>query len=465
MKINRKTHLEIRLQNTLFSLLFVAIVGLAAWLSTRYTAQFDWTYGSRQSLTDASKTVLDQLKGPVSVTVYARENPMQRQKIKEQIDRYRRHKKDLSIDFINPDTQPDKVREIGITIDGEVLLSYQGRDEKVSEPSENAMTNALQRLASGQERHVVFVQGHGERSPEGQANHDLSQFVAELERKGIMTSTVNLAANPKLPEKISVLVLASPKTRLLPGELTLIQDYIRKGGNFWWMTDPGDTQLLAPLADQLGIKFLPGTVVDASTQLFGLNDPSFALVTDYPPHPVTSNFATVTIFPTAVAMEKPAGGEFEGEPLLSTLDRAWTETGPMTGKVQFDAAKGERAGPLDIGYALTRPRPKTNEVKPATEVKPSEDKPVEQRILVIGDGDFLANAYLGSGGNIDLGMNMAQWLGQNDAFINVPLKAAPDRKLDLSPLAHGMIALSVLILLPLALMGTGAVIWFQRRRR
>ncbi len=462
MKINRRTHLEIRLQNTLFSLLFLVIVGLLAWLTTRYTAQFDWTYGGRQSLSEASKTVLEQLKGPVTVTAYARENPMQRQKIREQIERYSRHKQDLTLDFINPDTQPDKVREIGITIDGELLVRYQGRDEKVSDPSENAMTNALQRLASGQERHIVFIQGHGERSPEGQANHDLSQFVAELERKGMLTSTVNLAVTSKLPEKISALVLAGPTTKLLPGELSLIQDYVRNGGNFWWLTDPGHQALTAPLAEQLGIQFLPGTVVDASTQLFGLNDPSFALVAEYPPHAVTSGFATVTIFPTAVAMEKQPGGDFEGEPVLSTLNRSWTETGPIEGKIQFDAGKGERAGPLDIGYALSRPRPRSAEARPATATK---DKPGEQRILVIGDGDFLSNAYLGSGGNIDLGMNMVQWLGQNDAFINVPIKAAPDRKLELSPFAQGLIALGFLILLPLILIGSGTSIWFQRRRR
>ena len=60
---------------------------------------------------------------------------------------------------------------------------------------------------------------------------------------------------------------------------------------------------------------------------------------------------------------------------------------------------------------------------------------------------------------------MVQWLGQNDAFINVPIKPSPDRKLDLSPLAQGLIALGFLVLLPLILIGTGTAIWFQRRRR
>jgi ABC-type uncharacterized transport system involved in gliding motility auxiliary subunit len=492
MKINRKTHLEIRLQNIVFSLLFLAVVGLLAWLSTRYSAQFDWTAGSRMTLSEASRKVLDIVKGPVTITAYARETPQLRQKIREQIGRYIRYKKDLTLDFINPDTQPDKVRELGIAVDGELVIQYQGRTEKIQDPTESALSNALQRLLTAEERHVVFVAGHGDRAPEGQANHDLGQFGEELKRKGIVVSTVNLAVTSKIPENAHVLVLAGPQTKLLPIEISLLQDYVKKGGNLLWLVDPGDLHGLEPLAQQLGIKFLPGIVVDASTQLFGINDPTFALVAEYPPHPITSNFETMTIFPSVVALEKEEGGEFEGEALLSTLERSWNETGPIEGKIQFDAHQGERQGPLDIGYALIRQvqpeiiakaeAPKNQaEVSPkkdsrqssetqqktetALDEKPTEQKPREQRIVVLGDGDFLANAYLGNGGNLNLGLNMIHWLSQNEAFINVPAKAALDQKLELAPVSQGLIAIGLLIVLPLFLFGTGATIWFQRRRR
>ncbi|MBS1212282.1 MAG: uncharacterized protein H6R26_898, partial [Proteobacteria bacterium] len=73
MKINARTHLEIRLQNLVFTLLFLVIIGLTAWLTTRYSAQFDWTAGGRNTLSEASAKVLELLKGPVKVTAYARE--------------------------------------------------------------------------------------------------------------------------------------------------------------------------------------------------------------------------------------------------------------------------------------------------------------------------------------------------------------------------------------------------------
>ena len=469
MKINRKTHLEIRLQNLLFSLLFLVAVGLLAWLSTQYSTQFDWTASHRHTLSETSKKVLALLKDPVTITAYARENQQVREPIRDLVDRYSRSKKDLTLNFVNPDTQPEKVRQLGIQVDGEMVVDYQGRSERIQEPGETSLTNALQRLATAEERHVVFLEGHGERSPQGKANHDLQQFAEELKRKGISLSMTNLATTPLIPDNTDVLVIAGPRTNLLPGEIKLIEDYVAKGGNLWWLGDPGDLHGLNSLADQLGVKFLPGTVVDASTQLLGINDPTFALVADYPPHAITQGFQQMTVFPAAAALAPSEKSEFEKEPLLTTLERSWTEIGPIEGKIGFDANQGERQGPLELGFALTRRREAPIRVEADKNQKDGSaqvaETPNEQRIIVLGDGDFLSNAYLGNGGNLELGINMVQWLSRGDALLNIPAKIAPDRNLQLSPIASGAIAVGFLFLLPILLIGIGAWIWFKRRSR
>jgi len=466
MKINPRKHLEIRLQNLAFTLLFLAVAGLLGWLSTRYSAQFDWTEGGRHTLSQASAKILGLFQGPVKITAYAREEKALRERIVEQVARFQRHKKDLTLAFVNPDTQPDQVREQGIVEKGEMQAEYQGRRQAIMEPSESAIANALQRLAHAKEQHIVFLEGHGERSPKGQANHDLGQFGEELARKGINFSLINLATTPDIPDNTDVLVLDGARVNLLPGEVAKIQDYVKRGGNVWWMADPGDLHGLAPLAQQLGLKFLPGTVVDASTQLLGINDPTFALVAEYTPHPITQGFTAMTVFPTAAALDKVGDSEFERTPLLSTVRRSWTETGPIEDKIKFDADKGEREGPLHIGYVLTRDKPVGPAGKPpATGHQAAADENTGQRVVVIGDGDFLANAYLGNGGNLNLGLNIIHWLSQNGEFINVPAKTAADKTLALSNIASVFIAVGFLFLLPLALFGSGAYIWFKRRRR
>jgi hypothetical protein len=90
----------------------------------------------------------------------------------------------------------------------------------------------------------------------------------------------------------------------------------------------------------------------------------------------------------------------------------------------------------------------------------------EQRIVIIGDGDFLSNTYLGNGANLELGLNMVHWLTLDDAPILIPPRiAAPDPALNLSEGALALIAAVFLIGLPLALLASGWLIAFRRQRR
>ena len=73
MQVTRKSRLFIRIQNIAFVALFLAAVGLAAWLSTRYVYEADWTAGSRNTLSEASRKLLATLSEPVQITAYVRE--------------------------------------------------------------------------------------------------------------------------------------------------------------------------------------------------------------------------------------------------------------------------------------------------------------------------------------------------------------------------------------------------------
>jgi ABC-type uncharacterized transport system involved in gliding motility auxiliary subunit len=458
MEITPRSHFLLRLQSWVFAVLFIGIIGLLAWLSTVYVYQADWTAGGRNTISEDTRKLLAELTEPVTITAWASEDAMLREQIRDLVGSYQRFKPDISLEFINPDTAPEQVRTEGVTVDGELVVGYRGRSEHVQTRSEQKLTNALLRVSRQDERWIVFLSGHGERDPHGEANADLGAFGKELERNGLKVQTVNLAENP-LPANTSLLVIAGPRVNLLPGEVAMVRDYVTAGGNLLWLAEPGKPAGLELLAEQLGITFLPGVVVDATTQAFGINDPSFALVTAYPNHEVTREFKSVTVFPEAAALEIREDPRWQATPILSTLSRSWTELGELKGEIQFDQNTDERAGPLDIGVALTA-------TPPAAESTEGSDTPAhEQRIIVTGDGDFLSNTYLGNAGNLDLGLNMVHWLSHDDAFIDIRVKAAPDTTLELGRLAQGVIGLGALIGLPILLMTSGLVIWLRRRRR
>ena len=76
MQVTPRSRRLTRLNNWLFVVLLLGIVGLLAWLSSRYNYQADWTAGARHSLSEASVKLLEQAKGPVTVTAFARDTPV-----------------------------------------------------------------------------------------------------------------------------------------------------------------------------------------------------------------------------------------------------------------------------------------------------------------------------------------------------------------------------------------------------
>ncbi|MDH3900120.1 MAG: GldG family protein [Gammaproteobacteria bacterium] len=455
MEITRRSRLLLRLQTWVFAVLFIGIIGILGWLSTQYVYQADWTSGSRNTVTDDTRQLLGDMPDSITLTAFAREDELLRKQIQVLVARYQRFKPDITLEFVNPDTAPERVRAQNISVDGELVISYQGRSENIQQLNEQQLTNTLLRLSRQDDRWIVFLTGHGEQDPHGEANHDLGLFGKELERKGLKVQRINLAENP-IPGNTHLLVIAGPRVTLLPGEIEQLRDYVTHGGNLLWLAEPGKPAGLERLAEQLGVSFLPGMVVDATTRMFGIENPSFVVVTAYPNHEVARDLGMITVFPEASALETSPSDAWQFTPLLTTASRSWTEINALAGEIQFDADSDERAGPLDIGVVITSAAAADDE---------QEEAPRSQRIVVIGDGDFLSNTYLGNGGNLDLGLNLVHWLSHDDAFINIQVKAAPDTTLELGRLAQGVIGLGSLISLPTLLLITGMVIWLRRRRR
>lgn len=445
----------LRAQHGLFLLLLLAGSALLAWQSWQRSVEWDWTGGARHSLSTASLAVLAQMQGPIRVEAFARTDDVLRTRIRDLVSRYQRAHEGIALEFVNPDLEPDRVRELGVTVDGELVISFDGRIENLDRLDEQSMTNLLNRLARGRDRLVGFLAGHGERDIRGQANHDLGEFGQQLQLKGFTPETVNLAAGDLLDD-ISVLVVADPRVNLLAEEQEILLGYLDAGGNLLWLSEANARIELDGIERALGLTMLDGVIVDSNTQLFGIKDPTFALVPEYPrDEPITEGLAALSVFPRSGAIEL-ARSEWIGQAFLATRDSAWTEKGALRGSVGFDAGQGEVRGPLTIGVSLVRPSPGGSSQSGASAG--------HQRVAVVADADFLSNAYLGNGANLDLGLRLINWLSHDDSLIAIPGKTAPDVQLNLGPVAQAVIGFGFLVVIPLSLLAAGFLIWRQRRR-
>ncbi|WP_126452517.1 GldG family protein [Sulfuriflexus mobilis] len=455
MQVTKKSRMQVRLQNIIFVALFLGIVGLLAWLSNRYAISTDWTADARNSLSASSTELLKTIDGPIEITAFVRNDPQSAtltKRITEIVSRYQKHNEAISLRFINPDTEPQMTRDLGIRVEGELVIRYGERSENLQNLTEQSLTNALQRVARSSERYIVFLEGHGERNPRGRANHDLGDWATQLQNKGLNIQGINLANNPRLPDNTSILVIASPQVNLLPGEFSIISNYLAKGGNLLWLADPGELHGLGGLAEQLGIEFQPGIIVDPTSLSLGIQDPRFTIITEYGSQAITANFDSITLFPQATGIELVEGSDWQADPFLTSAANSWSETSELKGELELNAGE-DIPGPLNIGLILTR-----------NLGADADNSGSEQRAIVIGDGDFVSNAYLGNAGNLDLGLNLVNWLVGDENFIDIPAKTAGDLKLELSPFAAGLIGIGFLFVLPLGLLAAGLWIWWRRRQ-
>jgi ABC-type uncharacterized transport system involved in gliding motility auxiliary subunit len=443
------------LRNPLFVLLLLGIASGLGYLATRYHVQRDITHNASNSLEPASVEVLRQLGGPVNITVYATEQDARlgdiRKIIRNFMSLYQRYKPDIQLTFIDPEKEPEKTRAARVQLNGEMVVEYAGRSEHLTQLNEPILTSTLLRLAHTRDQTVMYLDGHGERKLDGIANHDLGEpFGAKLKQNGFRLGGLNLALAQEVPRNASVLVITQPQVDLMPGEVDKLLRYVERGGNLLWLVDAGPLHGLERLAEKLDLLLPPGTVIDPAAS--GMNAPAtWALGAVYPPHAITRNFNLITAFPSARPLAWNENPDWQHSVLVEVAARGWVSRNASSVKTLGDKPRFDKQhdtpGPVIIAAALQRN---------------INDR--EQRIVVVGNGAFLANSFAGNGGNVDLGVNMVNWLASEEHLITLQPRAAKDSNLTLNKTQLTAIGIGFLFGLPLLLAGAGVYIWWKRRK-
>jgi gliding motility-associatede transport system auxiliary component len=451
MKLLSYRPLLSNLANLVFAATLLAAAVALYQLAANHPLQTDITWNASNSLEPGSIQVLQQLHGPVQLTVFSAEQDVRRGDMRKLIRRfvalYQRYKPDISLSFVDPAQQPDEARRADIQNNGEMVVEYDGRREHLTRLNEQSLTGALLSLAHRQEQLVMYVTDHGERKLGGRANYDLGEFGERLGHLGFRISSINLALVQDVPENVSLLVVTQPQTDWLPGELDKLLRYLDNGGNLLWLMDAGPLHGLERLSAKLGLKLTPGIVIDPDAGQMRA-PATWALGTSYPAHAITRNFNLVTAFPFARALGWKKTGSWRYDAIVEAAPRGWVSTSlPNGGQSRPSFHKGRDVpGPATIALAMQRN---------------IHDR--QQRIVVVGSGAFLANTYAGNGGNLDLGINMVNWLSQQDNLITIAPRAARDNTVTLSKRQLAFISIGMVIVLPLLLILVGGMVWWRRR--
>ena len=454
-------------------LVVLGILVAINYLSSRHNKRWDLTAAHQFSLSDQTKKVLQDLKEPVKVRVFARSD--QFQQYRDRLDGYTYQSKQLSVEYIDPEKRPGVAQQLGVTALGTVVFEYKGRNEKVTSDGEQELTNALIKVIQGRQPKVYFTQGHGEKDTVSAERSGYNGITAGLTSGNFVVEKTVLAQAGKVPDDADVLIIAGPKTDFLGPEIEAVKAYLAKGGKVLLMLDPvlkadqPQPAGLQALLKDWGIEAGNDIVLDVSGmgRLLG-TDESVPVAASYPPHPITENFNLMTAYPLARSMSPVEGGVNgrTAQKLVETSKASWGETNlkSLTGGQPAKMDDDDKKGPVSLAVAVATPAAAAPPPPPKDAKKDSEaPKPAETRIVAFGDSDFASNGALGVSGNRDLFLNTVNWLAQQENLISIRPRDPEDRRITLTADQERRIFYLTVLIVPGLVLLAGVQTWWRRR--
>jgi ABC-type uncharacterized transport system involved in gliding motility auxiliary subunit len=241
------------------------------------------------------------------------------------------------------------------------------------------------------------------------------------------------------------------------------------------------TQLEA-LLEGYGIEIRNDLVVDPSQQL-PFYDLSSVYLTDFAQHPVTTGLEGLAVLlpiTRSVAAAESAGDATDGlevTPLIETSSEGWGETAleQLLAGDPIDVDEADTSGPVSVALAASAAAPPSQPPASAPDAAGASSEassdgdgqtaagPPEQRLVIIGDSDFLADGHVANAGNLTLAVNTFLWLTEREASLGIPPRSMTASSLYLSAGQLAAVAWTVFIIMPGLVIIIGVIVWRRRR--
>jgi len=474
----------------------VVIVLLVNYLAFRHYDRLDWTSQGMFTLSDKSKKVLHGLSKDLDLYVFLSQGEESFAATDELVKRYQAASTHLKAHYVDPNRQPEKFallqQRFGIMqgqtetgesladvaavvalgdknwhVDRDDLVGYEmggadGKTEQVNVKAEQALTGAIVQVTSGRATKVCVTQGHGEWTLEEGGDHSLASLKFGLRHDNIVWEAFETLGKKEVPKSCDALMVIGPSQAFSETEAKLLIDYVHGGGNALLSLGPvlehdeilssGFEQALA----SVGVRLDRSLAVELDPARLVSPTPVEFLVTEFGEHVTTAllkNRGRVVIGP-ARSLSVTAPNE-RVSVLLRTSDKAFGATDiSRIAQPGSEPARGPNdvAGPLDLALAVNL-------------AADSETKKPGGRLIVVGDGDWLSARSLESPDvqNSYLASSWTGWLTQREALIEIPAKKAKGGSIVFSQEQLGDLLFRVGVLLPLAALFFGVVVWLNRR--
>ena len=331
-------------------------------------------------------------------------------------------------------------------------------------PNEAEISAALKRFISPSPM-VAFSTGYGSREMDNYGGRGFYLFAKDkwfrqsLLNNGFDTKTVDLDKD-EIDDSIQVLVISDLRESLSDVAMNKVQEYINKGGNLFILGEYSREANMNKLVASLGVRFEEGLVVNENeytspTILVASFTPEAAK--KYPMYEKLQKYNYVVALPTAQAIDYSGVKDFEVTPVLISDKDAWIEketTDFVDGEFECNPDAGEEKGVRAVLITLNR--------KVGNK---------EQRIVISGDADVIANEALTSqftgisASNYSIINGSFRWLSYGQFPIDTRRADYIDTKVRLPKGCRPWVNWGSMCVFPLLICILGIVVIFRRKRK
>jgi ABC-2 type transport system permease protein len=317
--------------------------------------------------------------------------------------------------------------------------------QAVGSNAEQAFTGAILYVSSDDTPVIYFATGHGE--PELDAYYQ--SFKELLERNNYDVKILNLLTSEAVPEDALAVVLLSPQKDILPVEKEKLKDYlINRSGKAMFFVDPlvGNEMLteLNSLLSEFNLSINYDTIKENDKDMY-FPASQYYLVPMLQNNDITSGLnpnSFLMLVPGARSLQqlKNDKGYISVTSLLKT-----------SGSAESISTEGEdknSAGEFDLAFAV--------------EYTAAKDS---SKILIVGNSVFISDEVLSAFGSsgLEFVSTVLSWMDEEREEIFIAPKMYPTNSINMSASTMNLFTVILVVLLPLAIMGTGVYVFLRRR--
>ncbi len=456
-----------------FSVAVLAILFVVNYIVANRAWRWDFTKDQRFALSQQTKKLLGGLKDELKLTYFVNaEDPQDQGRAEDRLREYQAQSSRIKVTYVNPEKSPRVAHQYGITFVPALVVERADRQEKINNVTEQDITNAVIKVTRDKKT-ICFVKGEGERDLEDSSPRGYSQVKQALEGGSYAIQSVSLFGEEKLLAPCSALIIPGPEKDLLPEGVERVRRFVKAGGKALVMIEPEYKESFPNLVGLLkewniqagqdvllqvaGLQLTPRGLQPVADETIGVDQ--------YPYHEITKDMRGVATVFRSVRSVQAGTASVSGvnaQNFLESAAEAWADADLSLKAPSPD--KGRR-GPVPFGVVATlNVAPPSPAPSPSPSPDASRAQP-EARVVVVGDCDFASNVALRALGNRDLFLNSVAWLLRDTDLISIrPREEGQQRlKFRTGDWQETVIIGFAVVLMPLAFVVWGVVVWFKRR--